>query len=548
MVFETVIRGGEIVDGTGCSARRADVAIDAGRIALVGDLSGVEAAVEIDARGKLVTPGYVDCHAHSEVGIYMNPICHSQVAQGITTEISGNCGYSPFPLLENNRGLLLEPPGVEVPWTGAQQFFDCLESRGMGINMVPQIGHLTIRSAALNREDRPAKRDEVEQMKSWVRAAMEAGVCGLSTGLDYSPSRSSDLQELVDLVEVVAEYGGFYTSHIRGYTENVLNAIAEAIEVGRRTGVRVQISHMGIAGRPNWGRAERILYLMDRARLDGVQVGCDMMAYPTSGAWWGPRAVLPNRLYDWHKSWADNLDGIRAELRDSNSRQALKKEIEASRTRPKRGWDEEALVFSDWRDIYIEELPYNSPRGHLIGMDMESAAAEEGQEPCDLFLDLLLHEGEEFGSVRIAKSPKDFSDLFCDEWTMFCTDSIGTSLQTMKEPWNTIQPHRRHYGTFPRILGKFVRDDGVIPLSEAVRRMSALPAEHFGLDHRGYLREGYWADLVVVDMLRVKECGTWRLPAAYPDGICYVFINGVPAVAEGRFSGHLAGRMLRTAG
>jgi N-acyl-D-aspartate/D-glutamate deacylase len=474
----------------------------------------------------------------------MNPICHSQVAQGITTEISGNCGYSPFPLLDNNRGLLLDPDGVDLPWLSAEGFSQLMTDKGMGINCVPQVGHITVRAAVLNREDRPATPGETERMKELVRAAMKGGARGLSTGLDYAPTKASDLEELVELVEVVAEHGGFYTSHVRGYTDQVLNAIAEAIEVGRRTGVPVQISHIGVSGRDNWGRAPRMLYLMDKARRDGVQVACDMMAYRTSGAWWGPRAVLPKHLYDWHLPWPENLHRIRQALASPSARAELREEIEYNRQRPKRGFQEEALIFGDWRDIHIKELPGESRRQHLVGMDMAAAAHTEGREAVDLFLNLLADEGEEFAAVRFSKSEDDFRTLLAYDWSMFCTDTVGTAINLLDQPWNTIQPHRRHYGTFPRVLARFVRDERILTLEEAVRRMSALPAEQFDLAHRGYIREGYWADLVVVDMQRVAEKGTWRIPAAYPEGIDEVFVNGVHAIEKGKFTGQLGGQML----
>jgi N-acyl-D-amino-acid deacylase len=414
----------------------------------------------------------------------------------------------------------------------------------MGINSVPQVGHITVRAAVLDREDRPATLDEVERMKDLVRAAMEAGARGLSTGLDYTPTKSSDLEELVELVEVVAEYEGFYTSHIRGYADQVLNAIAEAIEVGRRTGVPVQISHIGVSGRDNWGRAPRMLYLMDKARRDGVQVACDMMAYRTSGAWWGPRAVLPKQLYDWHLTWEENLREIRSVLASPSASAELREEIEYNRRRPKRGFKEEALIFSDWRNIHIMELPAESSRQHLVGMDMASAAESEAVEAVDLFLGLLKDEGDEFAAVRLSKSSEDFRTLLTYDWSMFCTDTVGTAIPLLDQPWNTIQPHRRHYGTFPRILARYVRDQGILSLEEAVRRMSSLPADQFGLSKRGYIREGYWADLVVVDMDRVDENGSWRIPAAYPRGIEHVFVNGTQAIAEGEFTGQLGGQVL----
>ena len=206
----------------------------------------------------------------------------------------GNCGFSPFPMLDNNRNYLLDPEGVPIDWASADEYFECVGKQGVGMNAVPQVGHITVRAAVLDRADRPATPREIERMRGHVRDAMEAGACGFSTGLDYDPSTVSDLEEIVALAEVAAEYDGFYSSHLRGYSRNVLNAVAEAIQVGRRTGMRIQISHLGVFGRKNWGAGRRIVQMMDEARRDGVRIACDMMPYKTKGAWWAPRAIFPD--------------------------------------------------------------------------------------------------------------------------------------------------------------------------------------------------------------------------------------------------------------
>jgi len=544
MSFDLLIEKGSVADGTGSAPFHADVGVRDGRIAAVGDLAGARAARRIDASGRLVTPGFIDAHAHSDVALYLNPICQTQVAQGITTEVMGNCGYSPFPMLANNRGYLLDPEGTNVPWSSTSQYFEALDSQGIGINAVPQVGHITVRAAVLDRADRPATPDEIEEMKALVAEAMEAGARGFSTGLDYAPSTVADLEEIVDLVSVVARYGGFYTSHIRGYSRNVINAVAEAIEVGRRTGVPVQISHLNVYGRGNWGYGHRVLELIERARRDGIQVACDMMTYPTSGAWWSARAIFPPRMYDWRKPWDDNLPKLRDLLSNAEERSRLAKEIEERRVRPKYGFHEEFSIFSDWRDIYIAELPSGSPNERYIGQDIATAAADVGKDPCQYYFDLILEEGEEFAAVCAPVGPDDFGAFIEYDCMMFGTDAIGTAIERLREPWNTIQPHPRHYGTFPRVLARFVREERRLELGEAVRRMTGLVAEQFGLRDRGYVREGAWADLVVFDANAVDEVGTWRLPSAYPRGIDHVLVNGVPAVEGGSFTGRLAGAML----
>lgn len=547
MTFDLAITGASIVDGSGAPARRADIAIKSDRIAAVGEVDASKAARRVDAAGKMITPGFVDAHGHSDVGLFVNPRCHSKLAQGITTEVMGNCGYSPFPLFDNNRGYLLDPKGVDLAWSSASEYFAAVRKQGVAMNAVPQVGHITVRAAVLDKQDRPATRDEIARMRALVRTAMEQGACGLSTGLDYPCSTVADLDEVVALAKVVAEFGGFYSSHLRGYSRNVLNSVVEAIEVGRRTGCRVQISHLGVFGRKQWGYVQRVLDLMDEARADGVRVACDMMPYRTKGSWWGPRAILPVEHYDWKKPWAENLPALKALLADPAQRARLKEQVEERRARPKFGFHEEFVWFSDWRDIYLEEVAPDSRYGDRLGKSIAEIAEAEGKHPCDLYFDLVLAEGETLACVCIQVAERDFMDLLRDEWTMIGTDAIATEFARLREPWNTIQPHPRHYGSFPRMLGKFVRDEGALEIGDAVRRMTGLVADHFELRDRGYLRAGHHADLVVLDPERVGEVATWRLPNAYPAGVDQVYVNGALAWSRGESTGALAGRILTRA-
>ena len=544
MNYDLILRNGDLLDGTGAEQRREDVAVLDGRIAAVGELTGATAKRNICADGQLVTPGFIDVHGHSDVGLYLNPGCESKVTQGITTEVMGNCGFSPFPMLENNRNYLLDPEGVPIDWSTADEYFDRVNRQGVGINAVPQVGHITVRAAVLDRADRTASAAEIDRMRGHVRDAMEAGACGFSTGLDYDPSTVSDLEEIVALAQVAAEYDGFYSSHLRGYSRNVLNAVAEAIQVGRRTGMRIQISHLGVFGRKNWGAGRRIIDMMNEARRDGVRIACDMMPYKTKGAWWAPRAIFPDWAYDWKRPWEENLPRLRELLDDPATRARLKEEIETRRKLPKFGFHQEFAWLSDWDDITIHELPAESPRRNLVGMSMAAAAEAQDMDPCDLYFDLVLHDGDAFAAVHSQSGHEDFDGLMQDAWTMFGTDAIATDLPRLRESWNTIQPHPRHYGTFPRVFEKYVREESVLQFPEAVRRMTGLAADHFCLEDRGYVREGCWADLVVLNPVTVGERATWRLPNSYPAGIEHVFVNGEAAVSDGETTGARGGRML----
>ncbi|MBI4280457.1 MAG: D-aminoacylase [Armatimonadetes bacterium] len=542
-MFDLIVRGGTVVDGTGAPAVRRDVGVRGGKIAALGDLGAAVGTAVIDAAGRAVAPGFVDAHAHSDIALLINPTCESQVLQGITTEIMGNCGYSPFPVHPANTRMLLDPPGTEVSWSGVEEYLDRL-SRGTSINAYPLVGHGKVRAAVLGRQDRPATPEEIRLMREHVREAMHCGARGLSTGLDYEPSTASDLEEIVELAEVVAQYGGIYTTHIRGYSHNVLNAVAEAIEVGRRAGTPVVISHLGVFGRQNWGRGPRLIGLMARARAQGVKVACDMMAYPTAGAWWGPRAILPPWAYDWRKPWEMQVPSLRAIIADQDSRARLRGEIEARRTRPKFGFDQEFLMFSDWRDIYLMEVAPGSPAAADAGRTIGEIAASRGVEPVDLFLRLIQEEGEHLSTLHAPLDPEAFDLLMRDPFTMFGTDAIGSAIHRLHEPFNPLQPHPRHFGTFPRLLETFVRREGRLTLEEAIRRMTSLPADVFGLRGRGRLAEGCAADMVVFDPATIAERGTYRRPAAYPAGIDAVIVNGSVAARAGSVTGDLPGRPL----
>ncbi len=543
-MLDVVIHGGSIVDGTGKPRFRGDVGIRNGKITAVGNLGSVDASVTIDAVGKLVSPGFIDMHGHSEVGMVCNPPCESQVLQGITTEVAGHCGYSPFPISPDNKHMLIDPPGVKVDWEDIDGYFKRLAGGGMGINLLPLVGHLKVRAAALKREDRPARPEEIKKMQDMVREAMEYGVAGLSVGLDYVPGQSSDLEELVDLCSVVAKYDGVFCAHVRGYSRNVLNAVCEALEVGRRTGVRVNVAHLGVEGRAQWGWMERVIQLMDKAREDGVEVVCDLIPYGTSGVWWAPRAILPGRVYNFKTPWPEAVKHIKDIISDKDERERLKAEIEQRRVMPKHGFDEELSWLSDWRDVTIMEVAPDSANSALVGSTLAEAAEGMGLEPAECFFRLIEIEGEYLSLLHRFQCDEDFERLVKYPYCGFCTDTIAISVDKVNEPFNVLQTHPRRFGTMPRIFERYVRNQSLLTLEEAVRKMCSLPAEFYRLKRRGVLATGNWADLVVFDPEIIGERGTYRLPAAYPSGIDAILINGQIEGLKGSHTGNLAGHPL----
>lgn len=543
-MFDVLVRNGMVLDGAGNPWLRADVGIEQGKVAAVGFLRGATAGRVIDARGLAVVPGFIDAHTHSDFGLLHNPPAESHVAQGITTDVMGNCGYSGFPRVESSKGLLFDPPGMDGDWCTAEEYFRKVRGLRFGTNAAVFVGHITVRTAVMSREARPATTEEIERMKAYVRQGMEAGALGLSTGLDYAPSNSATLDELVALCEVVAEYGGMYTSHLRGYAETVLDAVAEAITIGRRTGIPIQLSHLNVFGRKNWGKGEVIVEMVEQARRDGIDVTADIMAYPTVGAWWGPRAVFSEEVYNWREENSTELENLRKKLLDPAARARLREETERRRTMEKQGFHEKFIIFSDWGDIYIEGVGPGSPNERYVGLGVAEIAQRTGREPVDVYFDLVVEEGPQLNSVHIAESEEDYLVMLTAPWCMFGTDTVATSIERAKERYNVLQHHPRGYGSYPRILRLFVREKKALRLEDAIRKMSSLPAQRFGLRGRGLVREGMQADLVIFDPEGVADTSTYLRPKQYPVGMPYVLVNGELAVDQGRLTRATGGRVL----
>lgn len=543
--YDLIVGGGRLVDGTGNPWVRLDIGVRDGRIAALGRLDEAAAGSRIDATGKWVTPGFIDVHAHSDFGVTINRAARSQVGQGITTEVIGNCGFGAFPRCDATRNLLFDPPGVDGEWNTAEEYFAVLDREPIGDNVAPLLGLGTIRQLVMGDRPDPANPDELDRMRAEVTAAMRAGAFGVSTGLDYAPSSHATLDELAALCEVVAGYGGVYASHLRGYTDTAVESVTEAIEIGERSGVAVQLSHMNVFGRRNWGKVAEIIELVCAARARGVDVTADMMAYPTAGAWWAPRAIMPASHYDWAADQTAQLARLRGYLADESERAVLRRLIEQRRTMAKSGFHEELLIFSDWGDIYLAATATGSARAGRIGDSFAAIAKDEGANAVDVFLDALRDEGDDFSAVHIGISQDDADALMVQPWMMFGTDSIATSVDRWKEPHNTIQSHPRHYATYVRILAHFVRDRGLLTVEDAVRKMTSLAARRFRLAGRGVVEVGAWADLVVFDLDALDEQASWRTPRRHPSGLDAVIVNGVASIAAGAFTDHLGGRGLR---
>ncbi len=508
-----MIRGGIVVDGTGSPWFRADVGIDGGKISKVGDIRGVRPEEAIDARGLVVCPGFIDMHSHSDLTLLKSPMSEQKVRQGVTTELLGQDGFSVAPVRKETvsqlrafvAGLLGELD-KEWSWTSLGDYFTALEERGIATNVASYVGHATVRVAAMGFEERAPDREEREDMKGLTAQAMREGAVGLSSGLVYPPSCYATTDELVELSQVVAQYGGIYTSHIRGESDTLVESLEEALTIGRRAEIPVHISHHKASGRNNWGKVKTTLGMIDKARGEGLDVTCDQYPYTAGSTMLG--VIIP--------PWAHQggVDGLIRRLRDPEMRSRLRKDMKEGVP----GWSS-YLKAAGWENILIT---YCKKSKELEGKTLAQIANEKGKDPFDIAFDLFIEENAAVSIALFYLSEDDVRTVMRHPTVMVGTDGLLGG-----------KPHPRVYGTYPRILGRYVRDEGVLTLEDAVRKMTSLPAQRLGLWDRGILQEGFWADITVFDPKTVLDKATFTEPHQFPLGIEYVIINGSIVLEKG---------------
>ena len=541
--YDLLIVNGRILDGTDNPWFRADVGIANGRIMSIGDLKGIDAELIIDAEGLFVCPGFIDMHSHSDFTLLVNPRAESKVRQGVTTEVIGNCGSSAAPVKgETARARLLSMMhkyGVEFSWSTFSEYLKTLEDRGAAVNVAALVGHGTVRRCVLGLESRPPTRDELDEMKALVAEAMEAGAFGMSSGLVYPPGRYASKEELIELCRVVAKYGGFYASHIRGERETIVEATAEAIEIGERAGVPVQISHhpAKIGG---WGKSKDTLRLIEEARLRGVDVTCDLHPYVAGST--GLSALLP--------AWVQ--EGGAGKIIERLSDPKLRKRIIADMIEePIPGPGPCGLVKRGmWDKIILCDCSRNRD---LIGKNFEEIAKIRGKDPFEAYFDLVIEEEASGKVVGFYYNEEDIRRVLLHPTSMIGSDGYAFA------PYGVLgvgKNHPRSYGAFPMVFRKYVRgisrkelmyDEGarILTVEEAVRKMTSLPAQKLGLWDRGLIRLGCWADVVLFDLERIADRATYLEPYQYPEGIEYVIVNGEVVIEKGRHTGRLPGKVLK---
>ena len=539
LTFDLVIAHGRIVDGTGSPWYSGDVGIRGGRIAAIGNLDNSPRKRTIDAQGKVVAPGFIDMLGQSELTILVDPRLPSKIYQGITTEITGE-GNSAAPL--NDTMLAADRAGYEhyhlAPnWKNFRQYFARVEKQGMGINLASYVGATSVRRMVLGDADVQPTAAQLEQMKVLVRDAMRDGAVGLSTALQYAPAPYAKTPELIALASVAAQFGGIYATHMRSEGDQVLESIDEAARIGREAHIPVEIWHLKAAGKTNWGKMPQLVARIDQARASGVDISANTYAYT---AWFNTfSAFVP--------PWAhDGGDANLVErLKDPAVRARIRKDmLTAGKDSAGEVWDNEwqEVPGPEGIQIAVVQNPELLP---LQGKRLSDVAALWKEDPIDALCDLLIKD-KAFTSVAVfGMSEPDVLLALKQPWVSIDNDSSGTSPDGLL---GQEHPHPRAYGTFPRILRKYVREENQLSLPDAIRKFSALPAQRLRLTDRGVLKQNMWADVVVFDPEKVTDRATFENPNQFSEGMEYVLVNGVPVIDEGKMTGALPGKVLRGPG
>jgi N-acyl-D-amino-acid deacylase len=540
--FDLILRGGLVVDGSGAPGRPADVGVLGDRILAVGDLPSVadgEAATILDVADRVVTPGFIDPHGHSDGSLFVDGALISHLAQGFTTQLSGNCGDTLAPITDRGRELVelsLRPNQLVARWRTFAEFLEAVDEVSLGPNVAFLVGHGTVRGSVVGPEGRPADDLERRSMVREVEAAMDAGAFGLSSGLIYAPGIHATPDEVATLATAATRRGGLYATHMRDETRGLFDALEASIAAVRAAAAagveapRLQVSHLKCGARAVWGRAAEAIAVLERAQAEGLDVAADQ--YPYTAAATTLATVLPPALL------ALGVDACIAALSDLDIRDRIRSEM----ARGISGWEN---VASDpgWAGIVISSA---AAHPDWSGRSLADLGASLGKDPSDVAFDALIDDRLDVQVVIHCMDPEDVATIAAVPWIAVCTDAEG------RRPGHPILdagvPHPRTYGSTARVLGDFVRERGVLSLETAVAKLTSVPAARLGLRDRGIVREGAVADLVVVDPATVADRATYEVPSVHPAGIDHVVVNGRLAMRDGAETGVRAGRLLRHAG
>ena len=523
--YDVVITNAQIVDGSGGAPRKGSIAISGGKIAAVGEVSGTGTQT-IDARGRTVAPGFIDMHSHSDMPLVTDGNGQSKIRQGVTTEVIGESG-SIAPRKEAS---------ATQSWTDFNGYFAALEKNGISPNLLSYIGTGTVRELVIGDEDKKATAKDIEEMQKIVAAAMDQGVFGVSSGLIYPPNAYATVAELGEVSK--AAQGGLYASHVRYDGGKLREGIEEAIAIGERAGIPVHVFHIKVTGQKNFGRMKEVIEIVEAARQRGIRVTADQYPYVASST--SLTATIP--------PWAQDggTDRLIARLKDPKERARIRREME--NTNP--SWESRYQSAGTWQNVQLAAIGRTrggtsdavSPNRKYEGKRVAEAAKQAGKDPFDFVFDLLIEERGSVGCVYFIIDETDLALAMQQPWVAVGSDGSALAIDG---PLRAGVPHPRNFGTFPRVLGRYVRDLKVIPLEEAVRKMTSLPASILGLTDRGAIKPGQWADLVIFDPATVADKATFEDPFQYPVGIDTVIVNGTVVLDEGKHTNARPGKVLR---
>lgn len=538
-MYDLVLRHATVVDGTGRPGFPGDVAVCDGRIVAVGKVAGT-ARREIRVDGRVVCPGFIDIHSHSDLSLPQLPTADSKVMQGVTTEVVGNCGFTLAPTRREQVDALrdylsntvaVRGGDVELAWATLGQFMEWLQGRGISVNVATLVGQGTLKVAAMGFAEAAPDDGQLRLMKEMLQRELEWGAFGISVGLAYIPDAFTTPGELVELCRLVRDAGGMMSVHLRDEGVHWEEALGEVVQVVRETGVSLEISHLKAEGRRSWGKGEERLKRLRALRGQGLPIDADQYPYTAFGA------ALQELVPPWLR--ARGVGEMTELLADPAVREKVKRQM-AGREPAEPGW-EPPLLDLQWEDIVISHVR-SEKNAALPGRSVQEIAEERGVDPAEVVMDLLMEERAHVKMVVHAMAEEDVRTILADPDVLVASDGRAVA------PDAVSRPHPRYYGTFPRVLGRYVGEERLLPMELAVRKMTYLPARKLGLPDRGVITPGSAADLCVFDPARVRDCATFREPHRFATGIDYVFVNGVPVVEEGSHTGARPGRVLRRPG
>ena len=525
-MFDLLFKNAKVVDGTNSPWYIADVAVKDGKIAKIGKICEKEAGEVVDAKGYVLSPGFIDVHSHSDYGVLAHKLNESRILQGVTTELGGDCGMSPIPVNPERRHLLEKyvgflNDGIDFSWEDAKGYLDTVEKNGTSVNFAMMVGHGAVRIAAMGFDDRDPTPEELEKMKEYTVQSIEQGCFGLTTGFIYPPGCFSKNEEVIELAKVIAPYGGFYKSHMRYEGDEVMKSVEDTVEVGLQAGIPTQVVHHKVTGRKNWKyKAHATLAFIERARERGVDVTVDQYPYIASAT--TLTATLPQWTHE------GGLAKMVERLKDPDTRKKITEEMRES-------FESDLRI---WSDVFITSVP-SKENEWVKGKNIQEIADKLGKDPFDAAIDLMIEEDGNVRQLTFGMCEEDIELIMKKPFTMIGSDGSSHPLDTKDVP------HPRNYGTFPRVISHYCKERKLFSLETAIHKMTGFPAARIGLADRGVLKTGMWADLVLFDFDKIKDTPTFTKPNAACEGILRVYVNGVLTAKDGVHTGATAGKVLR---